>query len=298
MEVCRLCPRNCGVNRINGQIGYCGCGSRITISRAALHFWEEPCISGLEGSGAIFFTGCNLGCVYCQNYEISRPGLKRGKEISVNQLVDIMLDLQKQGANNINLVTGFAFVPLIVKSIDAAKQKGLNIPVVYNSSGYESLETLKMLRGYVDIYLPDLKYLDPDRAHKYSKAVDYCDMAKRAIDEMFSQTGECSFYTDAKGQELMKTGVIVRHLLLPGAVRGAKAVVDYLYEHYEDKIFMSLMSQYTPFEDNLENYPELKRRVTAREYDRLIDYVLEKNIQNVFVQDRSVAKDSFVPEFF
>lgn len=301
---CCLCPRKCGIDRTRNRIGYCGLSSEIRISRAALHYWEEPCISGSRGSGAIFFTGCNLGCVYCQNYEISRLVPKgdlvtsAGKSIKIADMVDIMLNLQEQGANNINLVTGFAFVPSIIRAIDGAKERGLRIPIVYNTSAYERVETLKLLKGYVDIYLPDLKYLDSNRGMKYSGVRDYADNARRAIDEMFAQTGENTFYRDAKGQELMSKGVIVRHLLLPGGVKEAKAVVDYLYERYGDGIYMSLMSQYTPIEKNLSEFPEIRRRVTKREYDRLLCYVMDKNIENVFIQDRAVAKESFIPDFY
>ncbi len=294
MSECNLCPRKCNTERSEhaGDVtGFCGEGTGMRISRAALHFWEEPRISGTEGSGAVFFTGCNLKCVFCQNAEISENG--RGREVSVEELVGIFFDLKGQGACNINLVTPSHFVPGIRTSILLAKEKGFDLPFVYNSSGYDSVDTLRSLDGLIDIYLPDFKYMDPELSEKYSGAPDYPEVAKKAIQEMVRQVG-CG-------------NVIVRHLLLPLAVRNAIAVVDYLYDTYGDELCLSLMSQYTPLygtdklserqSKRLEAFPDLHRRVTKREYDKLIRHCTERNITNVLIQEGDVAEESFIPKF-
>ncbi len=288
--VCNLCPRGCGIDR-NKSIGVCGVGRKIKIARAALHFWEEPCISGEAGSGAVFFSGCPLKCAFCQNQEISR-GLV-GKEVAVDRLAEIFLELQGQGANNINLVTGTHYIPDIVNAIKEARKLGLNIPIVYNTSGYETVESLKLLEGVVDVYLPDFKYRSAELSAKYSKAKDYPQIAEAAIAEMVRQQPELVF--DDEG--FIKKGVIVRQLLLPGHVKDAKAVVDYLYTTYGDSIFISLMSQYTPMPAIAEKFPELGRRVTKREYESIVNYALDLGITNAFIQDRKVAKESFIPDF-
>ena len=287
---CRLCPRNCGVNRDN-DVGACQVSSKVKIARAALHFWEEPCISGENGSGAVFFSGCPLHCVFCQNEEISHG--KVGIEVSVEQLADIYLKLQQQGANNINLVTGSQYIPDIIASVKMARLKGLNIPIVYNTSGYETVESLKALEGIVDVYLPDFKYMDSALAKKYSHAADYPEIAKAAIDEMVRQIGEVAF--DENG--LIRKGVIVRQLLLPGHVKDAKEIVGYLHGKYGNNIYISLMSQFTPMAHIKDNFPELFRRVTKREYNSFVDYALSIGVENAFIQDRRVAKESFIPEF-
>ncbi|MCR4694176.1 MAG: radical SAM protein [Pseudobutyrivibrio sp.] len=288
---CSLCPRNCNVDR-NEKLGICQVSWRIKIARAALHYWEEPCISGKEGSGAVFFSGCPLHCVYCQNEEISHG--KVGKEFTVQELAKIFIDLQNQGANNINLVTGTHYIPAIVEAVKIGRDDlGLNIPIVFNSSGYETVESLKMLEGIVDVYLPDFKYYDPDLAFKYSKAKDYPEVARAAIDEMVRQCPELEF--DDRG--FIKKGVIVRQLLLPGHVNDAKMILEYLYNTYGGKIYISMMSQYTPMEHIGSEFPELNRRVTKREYNSLVDYGLDIGIENAFIQDRRVAKESFIPDF-
>ena len=225
---CSLCPRMCHVDRAV-TTGYCGVKNTLRVARAALHFWEEPCISGEEGSGAGFFTGCNLRCVFCQNFQIARA--EQGKEITVERLSEIFLELQAQKANNINLVTATHYVPQVVCALKRAKEQGLNIPVVYNCGGYESVETLKMLEGLVDIYLPDFKYVDTERAKRYSRAENYPEVAKTALAEMVRQQPEAQF----DDREMMKKGVIVRHLMLPGGIKDSKAVVKYLYETYGDQ---------------------------------------------------------------
>ena len=290
MRECRLCPRNCGVDRFGGQRGYCRVGAQLLVARAALHMWEEPCISGEEGSGTVFFSGCSLGCKFCQNREIS--GGKRGKEISVERLADIFLRLQGQGANNINLVTAGHYLPQTAAALRIAKTKGLAIPVVYNSSGYEKRESLKWLEGLVDIYLPDFKYMDGELAKKYSNAQDYPEAAKTALQEMVRQTVSAQF--DERGR--IRRGVIVRHLLLPGHVSDSKKVVEYLYNTYGNQIYISLMNQYTPM-PAMEQDPLLSRKVTAREYGRLVDYALSLGLENGFLQEGETAKESFIPAF-
>ena len=287
---CILCPRNCGVDRTT-TLGVCQVSNRVKIARAALHFWEEPCISGTKGSGAVFFSGCSLHCVFCQNEKISHG--KVGQEITIEELAGLYIDLQNQGANNINLVTGTHYIPQIVESVTIAREKGLNIPIIYNTSGYETVESLRLLEGIVNTYLPDFKYMDSGLAVKYSHAADYPEVVKEAIAEMVRQCGTPVF--DEKG--FIKSGVIVRQLLLPGHVKDAKAIIKYLYETYSDNIYISMMSQYTPMPQIAANYPELNRRVTKREYDSLIDYALSIGVENAFIQDRAVAKESFIPEF-
>ena len=286
---CSLCPRLCLADR-NITTGYCGVKNTLRVARAALHFWEEPCLSGEEGSGAVFFTGCNLRCVFCQNYEIARA--EQGKEITIERLTEIFLELQDQNANNINLVTATHYAPQVVEALRAAKEKGLHIPVVYNCGGYESVETLKMLEGLVDIYLPDFKYLDSERAKRYSRAEDYPEIAKKALAEMVRQQPEAVF--DERG--IMEKGVIVRHLMLPGGIKDSKAVVNYLYETYGDQIFLSLMNQYTPLPHAAE-YPEINRKLKKFEYDRLVDYAIFLGVENGFIQEGETAKESFIPAF-
>ena len=287
---CRLCPRNCGADRWKGK-GYCGVGAEVKIARAALHMWEEPCISGKEGSGAIFFSGCSLGCDYCQNRSISRG--ERGKAVTVEKLAEIMISLQEQNANNINLVTAGHYAPQTAEALYLAKEKGLRIPVVYNSSGYEKPETLRLLSGLVDVFLPDFKYLSPELSGKYSRAEDYGARAKEALKEMLRQTGSPCF--DERG--MIERGVIVRHLLLPGHVEESKRVVEYLYKTYGNQIYISIMNQYTPMPAMAKD-PLLSRRVTKREYRRLVDYAVSLGVEQGFIQEGDTAEESFIPEFY
>ena len=289
-ENCLLCPRKCGINRSTGQTGICGVSSEIKVARAALHYWEEPCISGKRGSGAVFFSGCSLHCVFCQNREISDG--KEGKVISKERLSDIFMELAGKGANNINLVTPGQYIPDIVWAVNDAKSRGMKLPIIYNTSGYENVTELKLLEGIVDVYLPDFKYMDSTLSARYSRAKDYPSVAKQALSEMVRQQPDVVI-DDATG--LIQKGVIVRQLLLPGHVNDAKAVLKYLYDTYHDHVYISMMSQFTPIA--LKDYPEINRTVTRREYERLVDYALEIGITNAFIQEGDVAKDSFIPAF-
>lgn len=289
-ENCLLCPRKCGINRRTGQTGVCGVSSEIKVARAALHYWEEPCISGKRGSGAVFFSGCSLHCVFCQNREISDG--KEGKVISKERLSDIFIELADKGANNINLVTPGQYIPDIVWAVNDARSRGMKLPIIYNTSGYENVTELKLLEGIVDVYLPDFKYMDSTLSARYSRAKDYPSVAKQALSEMVRQQPDVVI-DDATG--LIQKGVIVRQLLLPGHVNDAKAVLKYLYDTYHDHIYISMMSQFTPIA--LKDYPEINRTVTKREYERLVNYALEIGITNAFIQEGDVAKDSFIPAF-
>ena len=303
-EECRLCPRECGVNRKEGQTGFCQMDGTLRVARAALHMWEEPCISGKRGSGAVFFSGCNLRCVYCQNFDIAAG--TRGKEISRERLSEIFLELQAQGAANINLVTPDHDLPDIVWALLKAKKQGLGIPVVYNGSGYEKADVIAALEGLVDIFLTDFKYMDGELAGRLSYAGDYPEVAKCVLEQMVKITGEPLFNEEG----MMQRGVIVRHLLLPGHKKNAKAVLQYLWETYGDKIYISLMNQYTPMvqltshndnqkelEEAARQEPQLMRKVTAREYEQVVDYALQLGITNAFIQEGDVAKESFIPDF-
>ena len=290
LKDCHLCPRNCGVDRLAGQKGFCGVDAGIMVARAALHMWEEPCISGKEGSGAVFFSGCSLGCAFCQNRTISKG--QSGKVITVEYLAELFLNLQAQKANNINLVTAGHFLPQVREAIILAKERGLTIPVVYNSSGYEKAEMLRYLDGLVDIYLPDLKYLEADLAGKYSHAKDYPEVAMKALEEMVRQVGTPEF--DERG--MMKKGVIVRHLVLPGCISDSKDVLEYLWDHFGNKIYVSIMSQYTPL-PHVTAWPELNRQVTQEEYEEVIDYARFLGMSQVYIQEGECAKDSFIPAF-
>lgn len=289
-ENCLLCPRKCGINRRTGQTGVCGVSSEIKVARAALHYWEEPCISGKRGSGAVFFSGCSLHCVFCQNRAISDG--KEGKVISKERLSDIFMELADKGANNINLVTPGQYIPDIVWAVNDAKSRGMKLPIIYNTSGYENVTELKLLEGIVDVYLPDFKYMDSTLSAMYSRAKDYPSVAKQALSEMVRQQPDVVI-DDATG--LIQKGVIVRQLLLPGHVNDAKAVLKYLYDTYHDHVYISMMSQFTPIA--LKDYPEINRTVTKREYERLVNYALEIGITNAFIQEGDVAKDSFIPAF-
>lgn len=291
MRHCMLCPRNCGADRASGRKGRCHAGRRVYVARAALHMWEEPCISGDGGSGAVFFSGCPLGCIFCQNHEISGAD-PAGKEVSIEKLADIFLNLQGQGANNINLVTATHYIPQTAAAVRIAKEKGLSVPIVYNTSGYEKAESLKELEGLVDVYLPDFKYMSRELAEEYSRAPDYPEYAKEALSEMARQIPGTEF----DGRGIMKKGIIVRHLMLPGHLTDSKKVVRYLYETYGDRIYISMMNQYTPM-PAMKDHPHLGRTVRKREYEALLDYAISLGVENGFFQEGETAKESFIPAF-
>ncbi len=289
MAGCFSCPRQCGVDRAK-NLGFCRVPDTFTVARAALHHWEEPCISGSNGSGTVFFSGCNLRCVFCQNHRIS--GGQTGKQITPDRLHDIFFELKAQGANNINLVTPSHYLPQLLPVIKRAKCEGIQIPFLYNCGGFESVEILQKAEGLIDIYLPDMKYISPTLSAQYSHTEHYAEVAKKAIAEMVRQQPSCKF--DESG--ILQQGVIVRHMMLPGNLADSKAVVSYLYETYKDRIFLSLMNQFTPTEA-LSDYPKINRRVTQREYDNLIDYAISIGVEQAFIQEGETAKESFIPDF-
>ena len=286
---CTLCPRNCKVNRLSGQTGFCGMPASVSVARASLHMWEEPCISGTNGSGTVFFTGCNLKCVFCQNHTIAVG--KKGREVSISQLADLFLMLQEKGSHNINLVTPSHYVPGIAEALTLAKNQGLMIPIVYNTSGYDSVKTLAMLDGLVDVYMPDFKYVSGELSKRYSHASDYFEIAKASLAEMYRQVGAPVF----DGDMLVK-GVLVRHLILPGCIEDSKAVIQYLYHTYGNNIYLSIMNQYTPL-PHVAAFPEINRKLTPNEYDEVVDYAIQLGVENGFIQEGDTAEESFIPEF-
>lgn len=290
LNSCRLCPRNCMVNRNNGKLGFCMASKNIRVGRAALHYYEEPCISGEIGSGTVFFSYCNLKCVFCQNHQISNDNF--GKDISIERLSEIFLELQQKGALNINLVTPTHYVPQVIEALKSAKQKGLTIPIVYNTSSYENVDTIKMLDGYIDIYLPDFKYYDNKYGVKYSNVPNYFEYASNSIDEMVRQIKRCSF--DENG--IMKKGIIIRHMILPGLIEDSKKIIKYIYDNYKGKVYISIMNQYTPL-DNVRKYKEINRKVTKEEYEEVVNYAIDLGVVNGFIQQGDTAKDSFIPIF-
>lgn len=289
LSKCDICPRKCGINREKDELGFCQMKDKIKIARYSLHYWEEPIISGETGSGTIFFSGCNLKCIFCQNYKISSENI--GKEISVERLKEICLELQNMGANNINLVTGTHFLPLIKEALTLAKKEGLTIPIVYNTSSYENVESLKEMEGLIDIYLPDLKYYDNKLAENFSLANNYFEIATNAIKEMVRQTGKPVIENN-----IMKKGVIVRHLLLPNHLEDSKKIIKYLHDTYNEDIYISIMNQYTPIK-KFDKYTELNRTLTDKEYDELVNYACDLNITQAFIQEGETCKESFIPDF-
>lgn len=290
MESCTICPRECKVNRSLAQVGLCGMSDKIVVARIAPHYFEEPPISGVNGSGAIFFSGCNLKCIFCQNYNISTKNF--GKEISVFELANKMIELQNLGVHNINLVTPTHFIPQIAQAIKIAKENGLVIPIVYNTSSYEKVSSLKLLDGLIDIYLPDLKYYDDLYSIKYSKAPNYFNIAIDAIEEMYRQVGNVVY--DKNG--IMKKGIIVRHLMLPGRGDDSKKIIEYLHLTYANNIFISIMNQYTPLEQ-VKEIDELNKKVSDEEYSKLINYACDIGVENAFIQEGDTCSESFIPEF-
>lgn len=290
LKNCNICPRNCGIDRTKINSGFCKSSDKVRVARVSLHQWEEPCISGEEGSGTVFFSGCNLNCVFCQNHDISQEGI--GKEITIERLSDIFLEQQKRGANNINLVTPTHYAVQIVEALKIAKKKGLNIPVVYNSNGYEALHTLELLRGYVNVFVPDLKYFKNEYGLRYSKVTNYFSNASKAIEKMFEIAGEVEF--DERG--IIQKGVIIRHLMLPGLLFDSKKIVDYIHKTFGDKVYLSIMNQYTPMFKACD-YKEINKPLNSKHYDSLIEYCLDIGIKNAFIQDEGTDEKSYVPEF-
>lgn len=288
LNSCELCPRRCKVNRNNNELGYCRASNKMKIGGYHLHMWEEPIITGVKGSGTIFFSYCNLGCVYCQNYDISFNNV--GEEITIERFKDICLELQEMGASNINLVTPTHYIPLIREGLILAKREGLTIPIVYNTSSYENVDSLKLLDGLIDIYLPDFKYYD-NSLGKYSNVRDYFEVASLAIEEMYRQVGK-PIYENG----LLKRGMIVRHLVLPHHTDDSKKIIKYLYDKYKDNIILSIMNQYTNIKKL--KYKELNDKVTQEEYDDLIDYACDLGIENCFVQEEESQSESFIPKFY
>lgn len=288
---CNMCPFKCNVTRENKNLGVCKIGNKIKVSKVSTHLWEEPCISGTKGSGAIFFTGCNLRCLFCQNYKISREACK-GEEISEEDLANIFLEKQKEGVHNINLVSPTSYTEYIRNSIIIAKKKGLKIPIVYNSNGYENVETLKTLEGLIDVYLPDFKYADDIIAKEYSGAINYTKNAVLAIKEMYRQVGNAKFNKDG----IIEKGIIIRHLVLPNNIENTKKVLEIIANEIDKAVYVSLMGQYIP-KDNAIKYEKLNRKVTKEEYDEVIEYFFEVGLKNGFTQELSSASDEYIPDF-
>ena len=287
---CEICPFRCKVNRLSGQVGRCGCGDKIRVAKYQLHYFEEPCISGKSGSGTVFFSNCNFKCIFCQNYKISQEG--KGNEVTIEELANIFLKLQQEGANNINLVTPTMYAYQIIEAIKIARMKGLNLPIIYNSNGYENVETLRDLRGYVDVYLPDLKYYADELAIKYSKAPNYFKIATKAILEMINQVGLPEF--DENG--MIKKGVIIRHLVLPGHIQNSKHILKWLKENVEGKAYVSVMAQYFPtYKAKEDEY--LNRKLTRKEYSEIEQYLYLLDIQNGYMQELGKHEEEYVPDF-
>ena len=289
LNKCELCPRRCGVNR-TVQAGFCGADDKVKIALVSLHKWEEPCLVGDNGAGTIFFSHCNLRCCFCQNYQISQ--LAQGVDVDIERLADIFIEQQKRGAANIELVTPTHYIPQILTALDSAKSRGLNLPIVYNSNGYENVKTIELLRNYVDIFLPDLKYFDDKIAVELSSATNYFDIASAAILKMFAITGDFKF--DDCGR--MTRGVIVRHLILPGQRHDSIKLVDWLYKNFGDGIYISLMNQYTPM-FNAHLHKKINRRLTTFEYDSVVNHAIDIGIKNCFIQTGKTASSDFVPIF-
>lgn len=290
LENCMLCPHKCGINRIDGNKGRCKCDDKLKIALASLHMFEEPCISGTNGSGTVFFSNCNLNCVYCQNYEISQLG--KGKEISIEHLAEIFLNQQEKKAHNINLVTPTMYVYQIIEAIKIAKSKGLNIPIIYNSNGYENIETIKLLNGYIDVYLPDLKYYSNEMSKKYSKIDNYFETATRAIKEMYNQVGKAKF--DENG--LIKRGVIIRHLVLPNHIQNSKNILKWISENMPSDVYVSVMSQYFPTYKS-KNDDLINRKLTKKEYKEVFNYLYSLDLENGYIQELGSHEEEYVPDF-
>lgn len=290
LKQCTICPRNCHADRTIGNSGFCHSGVLPKAALASIHKWEEPCISGIRGSGTVFFSGCNLHCIFCQNYAVSNENF--GKEITIERLADILIEQQNRNVHNINLVTPSHFLPQIRDAILLAKKRGLSIPIVYNTNGYEKVESLKLLEGLIDVYLPDIKYYDEKFALEFSNAPNYFETASDAVLEMYRQVGKNCF--SANG--LLEKGVLIRHLILPGCKEDSKKILDWIKKNFGNTVFVSLMNQYTPMYKALTN-KQLSRRLTTFEYQKVVDYFLEIGLENGYIQKKSSAKSSYTPLF-
>ena len=290
LDNCTLCPHNCKVNRLEGKKGRCKCDNTLKIALASLHMFEEPCISGTNGSGTVFFTNCNLNCIYCQNYEISQGG--KGKEITIQTLADIFIKQQEKGAHNINLVTPTMYVYQIIEAIKIARKNGLKIPIIYNSNGYENIETIKMLNGYIDVYLPDLKYYTNELSKKYSNVDNYFEVATNAIKEMYSQVGNAIF--DDNG--IIQKGVIIRHLVLPNHIQNTKNILKWINENMPKDIYVSVMAQYFPTY-KAKNDSLINRKLNKKEYKEVFNYLYSLDLQNGYIQELGSHEEEYVPDF-
>ena len=290
LNSCTLCPHNCKVNRLEGKKGRCKCDNTLKIALASLHMFEEPCISGTNGSGTVFFTNCNLNCIYCQNYEISQGG--KGKEITIQTLADIFIKQQEKGANNINLVTPTMYVYQIIEAIKLARKNGLKIPIIYNSNGYENVETIKMLNGYIDVYLPDLKYYTNELSKKYSNVDNYFEVATNAIKEMYSQVGNAVF----DDNEIIQKGVIIRHLVLPNHIQNTKNILKWINENLPKDIYVSVMAQYFPTYKAKNDFL-INRKLNKKEYKEVLNYLYSLDLQNGYIQELGSHEEEYVPNF-
>lgn len=290
LNSCTLCPHNCKVNRLEGKKGRCKCDNTLKIALASLHKFEEPCISGTNGSGTVFFTNCNLNCIYCQNYEISQGG--KGKEITIQTLADIFIKQQEKGAHNINLVTPTMYVYQIIEAIKLARKNGLKIPIIYNSNGYENVETIKMLNGYIDVYLPDLKYYTNELSKKYSNVDNYFEVATNAIKEMYSQVGNAVF----DDNEIIQKGVIIRHLVLPNHIQNTKNILKWINENLPKDIYVSVMAQYFPTY-KAKNDSLINRKLNKKEYKEVLNYLYSLDLQNGYIQELGNHEEEYVPDF-
>lgn len=287
---CNICPHNCEINRLNGEVGRCKATDKVKVALASIHNFEEPCISGEKGSGTVFFSNCNLRCIFCQNYKISQLGL--GKEISIEELADIFIDEQNKNVENINLVTPTMYVYQIIEAIKIARSKGLYIPIVYNSNGYENVETIKKLKGYIDIYLPDLKYSNDKISYKYSGIKHYFESATAAIKEMYNQVG--TPVLDENG--IMKKGLIIRHLVLPNNLQNSKDILKWINDNIDKKVFVSIMAQYFPTHKS-NQFPEINRKLTKEEYEEIEDYLYSLDLDNGYIQELGEHEEEYVPDF-
>ena len=288
LEKCEMCPFECKVNRKQGEKGKCKAGLLPKVALASIHKYEEPCISGTNGSGTVFFSNCNLNCVFCQNYKISHEGF--GKEVTIERLAEIFIEQQEKGVHNINLVSPTIYVEQIVEALDIAKSRGLNIPVIYNSSGYEKVETIKKIKGYIDIYMPDFKYMEDELGEKYSKVKNYSEYAKSSIIEMINQVGKPQFENN-----IMKKGVIIRHLALPNHIGNSIKFLDWINENVKENAMISIMAQYFPTENSMKT--DLNRKLTMREYKKVEDYLYSLELENGYMQELGKNEENYVPKF-